>query len=476
MVALCLSPHLHPRTRRRRFIALIAVFVFGTLYLGYTKFDKMAETAKTMMPLKTPEGGLGLGFGSSGASPAQSQPPSQPQSQAQAESHPSFADLAALEQKPMPPMSYGTYARPPLKGLKALETLPSSKLPTSSPSSPRLIVIGDVHGQLKELKALLAKVEYSKERGDHVILTGDLINKGPDSPGVVQLAMDIGASGVRGNHEDRILLAHANSEARNVIGPSGSGGKISDLKGSTPSSADDMDEPSLAGQSGSQSAELQIARSLTKQQRDWLADLPVILKVGPIEGYGNVVVVHAGLVPGVALENQDPWAVMHMRTLVYPAEEVRRQRIKKVLEDYASQQAKKHISVPNAEVDKELELSKQRGDGAGDHDVSLPTEGRDGQSWSDAWNESQGKIKSDSDKTTVVYGHDAKKGLNVQKYSYGLDSSCVRGGQLTAMVFEPQSGKIGHRIVSVDCEAVAGLDKDDDEKKRRKRGEDKAES
>jgi hypothetical protein len=41
----------------------------------------------------------------------------------------------------------------------------------------------------------------------------------------------------------------------------------------------------------------------------------VILRVGPIEGMGEVVVVHAGLVPGVDLENQDPSAAMNMRTL-----------------------------------------------------------------------------------------------------------------------------------------------------------------
>jgi hypothetical protein len=34
-----------------------------------------------------------------------------------------------------------------------------------------------------------------------------------------------------------------------------------------------------------------------------------------IEGLGEVVVVHGGLVPGVDLENQDPSAVMNMRTL-----------------------------------------------------------------------------------------------------------------------------------------------------------------
>ncbi|KAK9423583.1 putative Calcineurin-like phosphoesterase domain-containing protein [Seiridium unicorne] len=459
MAALFFSPHLHPRTRRRRLFGIAIVLIFGTLYLCYAKFDKMAETAKTIMPLNTPF--TGNGGGGSNA----------PAAEQHDHAETTFADLAAA-QKPMPPMSYGTYARPPLKDLISLSTLPSEKLPTSPPSSSRLIIIGDVHGQIKELKALLKEVEYSKERGDHVIFTGDLINKGVDSPGVVQLAMDMGASGVRGNHEDRILLAWENANSKNVIGASIDGGKISDLKGLTPEPVDDMAEPALAGQSGSQSAEVQVARSLTQKQREWLSNLPVILKVGPIPGYGNVVVVHAGLVPDVALENQDPWAVMHMRTLVFPAEQVRRVRIKQMLEDLASERAKKHVSVSDEEVEKELIASRERGEGTGDHDVSLPQEGRNGKPWSDAWDESQANRTSEAERTTVVYGHDAKRGLNVGKFAFGLDSSCVKGGKLSAMIFGLQDGKIGHRIVSVDCEIAPGeKSKVEEEQRRKKRGD-----
>lgn len=419
----------------------------------------MEQAAKTILP--SFEGTSGDGTSSSDDESAKSET--------------IFADMVAAVQKPMPPMSYGTYARPPLKDLVTMATLPSGKVPTSSSSSLRLIVIGDVHGQLNELKALLVKAGYSKERGDHVIFTGDLINKGPDSPGVVQYAMDLGASGVRGNHEDRILLAWENANAKHVMGAGLDGGKISDLKGTTPQPADDMTEPALDGQSGSQSAELQVARSLTRKQKEWLADLPVILQVGPIPSYGNIVVVHAGLVPGVAIENQDPWAVMHMRTLVYPAEQIRRSRIKKMLEDIASEKAQKHVLVSEEEVEKEVQASKTRGEGEADYDVSLPTEGRNGRPWSDAWNKAQQKDAPESDMTTVIYGHDAKRGLNIGQWTFGLDSSCVRGGQLSAMVFEPRDGKVGHRIVSVDCEMAPGEKSkvEEEEKKRSKRGNDR---
>src|ERR1700761_5339138 len=55
---------------------------------------------------------------------------------------------------------------------------------------------------------LLQKVE-SNVLTDHIIFTGNLVFKGPDSKGVVDLARTLGASCVRGNHEDRTLLAYA---------------------------------------------------------------------------------------------------------------------------------------------------------------------------------------------------------------------------------------------------------------------------
>ncbi len=44
----------------------------------------------------------------------------------------------------------------------------------------RIIVIGDVHGCLDELKDMLDEVDY-QEGNDTVILVGDLVDKGPYS-------------------------------------------------------------------------------------------------------------------------------------------------------------------------------------------------------------------------------------------------------------------------------------------------------
>lgn len=67
----------------------------------------------------------------------------------------------------------------------------------------RIIAIGDIHGCYAEFEELLQKL--SLQRGDHVVLLGDLINRGPDSNRVIDLAREIGALSLLGNHELRLL-------------------------------------------------------------------------------------------------------------------------------------------------------------------------------------------------------------------------------------------------------------------------------
>jgi hypothetical protein len=77
----------------------------------------------------------------------------------------------------------------------------------------------------------------------------------------------------------------------------------------------------------------------------------------------------------------------------------------------------------------------------------LPSETREHTPWEKYWNHQQ-KNKPDAERATVIYGHDRKRGKNIQKYSMGLDSGCVSGGQLTAMVIR-EGGK--HTFVHVKC-------------------------
>ena len=78
----------------------------------------------------------------------------------------------------------------------------------------RLIAIGDIHGCHLEFAELLARLELTKD--DRLILLGDLVNRGPDSCKVIDLAREHGAIALLGNHELRLLKYRRDGDARNV--------------------------------------------------------------------------------------------------------------------------------------------------------------------------------------------------------------------------------------------------------------------
>ena len=85
-------------------------------------------------------------------------------------------------------------------------------------------VIGDVHGCRSELETLLTRLGYAIERdaegrpvdavppeGRRAVFVGDLVDRGPDSPGVLRLVMGMVRAGhalaVPGNHEEKLIRA-----------------------------------------------------------------------------------------------------------------------------------------------------------------------------------------------------------------------------------------------------------------------------
>ncbi|WP_245155191.1 polynucleotide kinase-phosphatase [Nocardioides sp. 1609] len=79
-------------------------------------------------------------------------------------------------------------------------------------------VIGDVHGCAGELRTLLTTLGYAvRDDGAHhpdgrtAVFVGDLVDRGPDTPGVLRLVMGMVAAGdalcVAGNHEAKLVRA-----------------------------------------------------------------------------------------------------------------------------------------------------------------------------------------------------------------------------------------------------------------------------
>ncbi|HZO15388.1 MAG TPA: metallophosphoesterase, partial [Polyangiaceae bacterium] len=67
----------------------------------------------------------------------------------------------------------------------------------------RTIVVGDVHACARELGDLCKHLSVTPD--DRLFFVGDLIMRGPDPAGVMELVRALGARSVRGNHEERLL-------------------------------------------------------------------------------------------------------------------------------------------------------------------------------------------------------------------------------------------------------------------------------
>lgn len=75
-------------------------------------------------------------------------------------------------------------------------------------------IIGDVHGCRAELERLLAQLGWQGLRhpeGRTAVFVGDLVDRGPDTPGVLRIVMDMVDAGtavcVAGNHEQKLVRA-----------------------------------------------------------------------------------------------------------------------------------------------------------------------------------------------------------------------------------------------------------------------------
>ncbi|KAJ4172732.1 hypothetical protein NW754_002935 [Fusarium falciforme] len=304
--------------------------------------------------------------------------------------------------------------------------------------------------------------------------------------------MDLGASAVRGNNEDRVLAAHAalkRDPTLKIVTEKPVEEATSGEKTASPAKEEISTQPHDPQSLKRYSADKDFATValLTEEQISWLSSLPLILRI-PLNGgvtapwnAGTLLIAHAGLVPFVPLEEQDHWAVMNMRGLVYPdsgadVEEIRTDVLKGVRSRIRRQIALRETAGEAIKAEwKKLDESLDEGRGYNGHYrdglVGWPLESREGDWWCVAWSRAQNSIQAPQERSIVVYGHDAKVGLQVepeidiqvkaaeggetvkgQRYAFGLDSGCVYGNQLSAMVVERSSnGGLSHSIVQVDC-------------------------
>lgn len=149
----------------------------------------------------------------------------------------------------------------------------------------RTLVIGDVHGCLDELRALLARCSFDAS-ADRLVLLGDLLDRGPDPVGCVRFAREIGAESVLGNHEETHLRfrKHRLEQARNL-------GRAHPMRAFEPE-------------------RMRQHEGLSEDDWRFLEAMPTVLHLAD-----DFVAVHAGLLPGRPLLEQPRRSLVRLRYL-----------------------------------------------------------------------------------------------------------------------------------------------------------------
>jgi hypothetical protein len=200
----------------------------------------------------------------------------------------------------------------------------------------RLIAIGDIHGCHAEFAEMLGQLDL--KGGDRLVLLGDLVNRGPDSTKVIDLARAAGSISLLGNHELRLLKFRKSGDNRLL-----------------------------------KERDLETLDTLRPEDWTYMESMPLTYEETEL----NTVFVHGGFLPG------EPWQKQ-------PAEVVTRIQV----------------------IDKDGE-PRRRADAP------------DAPPWADLW----------GGPPYVVYGHTPRAEVYKLKWSIGIDTGCVLGGFLTALIF-----------------------------------------
>jgi serine/threonine protein phosphatase 1 len=170
--------------------------------------------------------------------------------------------------------------------------------PPRAPKGYRAYAVGDVHGRLDLLDGLLAKIEQDvarrPARRNLLVMLGDLIDRGPDSRGVVERMRTYAHDAIKpyflaGNHEE-VLLRILNGE-RGILANWLQFGGAECLKsyGCDPAKLDIRNE---------RAALLTVARAIPQEHARFLAGFADSIS------FGDYLFVHAGIRPGVDLSLQ----------------------------------------------------------------------------------------------------------------------------------------------------------------------------
>ncbi|KAG8852231.1 hypothetical protein FRB96_008877 [Tulasnella sp. 330] len=400
-----------------------------------------------------------------------------------------------------------------------LHTLNASTLDINA-SHRRIIMIGDLHGMMHSFDNLMSKLHYNPKH-DLLIHMGDIVAKGPHSNELLSRFALSNVTGVRGNNDQKVIewygwmswvQSHPHGvkwlqamEEQNI--PSKQAKKMGLFENAK------FPYPEGWDWNGDH---YNIARNMSATDYKYLSSLPVVIHLPSLHTF----MVHAGLLPADFLHHlhyrRQPLATIPSSLPAHPnttdIELARNEQELSLLDGVESNQDP--YMLMNLRDLHDLRPSRR---GPKDHDEDVVP-------WSEAWNDvidrchgfdiesgdrdKQGKKKKKKGgkllmnwmdlvptygqstpeedllkskplpchPITVVYSHASSRGLDLKKWSKGLDTGCVNGNGLTAMILgagrhrfpkKPKQHKLvgaGSRDNVDDGGEDGGEDDDDDER------------
>lgn len=186
-------------------------------------------------------------------------------------------------------------------------------LDAKGPEGIRIYAIGDVHGHLELLTEMHARIAEEIGRDNpadwRIIHLGDLVDRGPDSRGVIEYLMAATARDNRivvltGNHDAAFLDFLAEPDPESLFARHGG----VETAGSYGVVLRTGDSAAL------RASHSELARAVPDSHQRFLRSLP------RSASFGDFFFCHAGIRPGIALDRQDPQDLIWIRNefLNYP--------------------------------------------------------------------------------------------------------------------------------------------------------------
>ena len=268
--------------------------------------------------------------------------------------------------------------------------------------------VGDIQGCCDELKALIARLEFSADR-DEIWFVGDLVNRGPQSLETLRYVRALGANAtvVLGNHDLHLLALTYGSKRKQKDG---------DTLGAVLAAPD------------------------REQLLEWLLRRPLAVYDEPRGDF----LVHGGLVP--------EWTPRQAAKLAREVEAVLRDDARALFDSmYGNKPAKWHEGLRGMDrlrfvINAFTRMRYVAHDGT----VDLKQKGAPGEQPDGfvPWFDAPGRASAD---VRVVCGHWSTLGFKRRKDLIALDTGCVWGGALTAVNLDSEAAPVqlrctGHQL------------------------------